>query len=407
MATRALSIDRIIRVGVIGCGQFMSRQHIQTVGRSPLLKLQHLATRNPEKVKRLGEKYHAVRYTTRWQEVVEDPEVDVVVVGVVPQLHPQIARAALEGGKPVYVEKPLAETPEQCLEIQQLGWERELPVAVGFNRRFAPATELLAKAFGSAGPPVSVIYRISDDDRIRPPEQGWKLECRMLIEVVHIFDLLTYLIGAEPVSIYARETRFNDALVTIEFENGSRATVFSSSFGSMGQPKEHMEAVLDRGAVEMDDFVEVRSYGLPELPAVQRFAGRPYDDCDNSHVEDFAARGREALLEMRQRYDRAMIDSGVLEDSSSAEAWARVKEMLGDPPLPQINYASDKGWGRALEHFCTAAVEGAVPKNANAIDGNRATACAVSARRSIETGQPVGLDPREWLGKGGSGERPA
>jgi predicted dehydrogenase len=42
--------NRQIRVGIIGCGQFMSRQHIQTVGRSPILKLQHLSTRNAEKL---------------------------------------------------------------------------------------------------------------------------------------------------------------------------------------------------------------------------------------------------------------------------------------------------------------------------------------------------------------------
>ena len=67
-----------------------------------------------------------------------------------------------------------------------------------------------------------------------------------------------------------------------------------------------MEAILDRGAVEMDDFVEVRTFGLPDMPAVARFAGRPYDDCDNSHVEDFARRGREALLDLRRRYDDAV-----------------------------------------------------------------------------------------------------
>ena len=70
---------------------------------------------------------------------------------------------------------------------------------------------------------------------------------------------------------------------------------------------------------------------------------------------------------------------------------------LGDPPLPQVNYASDKGWGPALESFCRAVVEGKTPRNATAIDGNRATLCAVSARRSIETGLPVRLDPRDWL----------
>jgi predicted dehydrogenase len=393
-----MTTERIVRVGIIGCGQFMSRQHIQTVGRSPALTLQHLSTRNEDKLRDIAQRYQAVRHSTRWQDVVADPEVDVVVVGVVPQLHAEIARAALEQGKPVYVEKPLAPTPGECLSIQRLAWERKLPVAVGFNRRFAPATELLQKAFQMAGPPVSILYRISDDDRIRPPEQQWKKEDRLLIEVVHIFDLLSYLCDAEPVAIYGRETRFNDALVTIEFAGGSRATILSSSWGSMAQPKEHMEAILDRGALEMDDFVEVRTFSLSGLPAVARFAGRPYDGCDNRHVEDFARRGREALLDLRRRYDEVMAAAGVLENSADPAAWARVKERLGDRPPPQINYASDKGWGRALESFCVAAVGGQTPRNANAIDGNRATVCAVSARRSIETGQLVTLDPRDWLG---------
>ena len=372
----------------------MAQQHIQTVARSPFLTLQHLADLDEAKLGRVAERYRPVRSSTQWQKVVADPEVDAVVVGVVPHLHPEICRAALEHGKPVYVEKPMASTPEECLAIQRLARERKVPLVVGFNRRFAPATELLVKAFRAAGPPVSVLYRISDDDRVRPPEQKWKLEDRLLIETVHIFDLLAYLIGGEPVCIHARESRFNDAMVTIDFDGGSRATVLSSSHGSLEQPKERLDAVLDRGAVEMEDFVEFRSYGLPGLPALERFAGRPYDDCDNRHVDDFARRGREALLELRRRYHRVMLESGVLKDSSSAAAWARAKKLLGDPPLPQINYAPDKGWGRALESFAMAVMRGTTPDGADARDGNRATACAVSARRSIETGQPVAVDLR-------------
>ena len=274
------------------------------------------------------------------------------MVGVVPRFHAEIAQAALEQGKPVYVEKPLAPTPEECLAVQRLAWERKLPVAVGFNRRFAPATEMLVEAFRMARWPVSVSYRISDDDRVRPPEQQWKKEDRLLIEAVHIFDLLAYLLRTEPISVFACESRWNDALVTVEFEGGSRATIHSSSYGSLWQPKEHLEAVLDRGAVEMDDFVEVRTFGLGGLPAMARFAGRAYDDCDNRHVQDFAERGLAALLDFRCRYAQAMTAAGVLEEPPAADAWQRARWALGDPPLPQVNYASDKGWGPALESFC-------------------------------------------------------
>jgi predicted dehydrogenase len=260
-------------------------------------------------------------------------------------------------------------------------------IAVGFNRRFAPATVLLKRAFQTATSPVTVFYRIADDERIRPPDQRWKIADPLLTETVHIFDLLAYLLGTEPVTITARAARPNDSLVLLDYANGSRAVILSSPHSSLAQPKEHLEAILDHGAVEMDDFVEVRTHGIESLPPVTRFAGRPFDGCDNRHVDDFAKRGLAALLEMRQRYEAAMRESGVLADSSDPAAWERARVLLGNPPLPQINYASDKGWTAALESFCLAVSQGQRPTNATIADGNRATACAVAARRSIQTGQ--------------------
>ena len=255
----------------------------------------------------------------------------------------------------------------------------------------------MSRAFATTQEPSSVYYRIADDDRIRPPSQNWKTNDRLLTETVHIFDLLSFLLQTEPVEIYARETRPNDAIVTLEFANGSRATVFSSSHASLAQPKEHAEATLGEGRFfEMDDYVELRSYGLPEFDPIATFAGRPYHRCDNRHVDAYAERGLAALTDQRRFYETAMRESGVLADSSDPVAQANARERLGNPPPPQINYSLDKGWGEALEHFCTAVAKGQTPQNASACDGNRATACAVAARQSIESGQPVRLDPALW-----------
>lgn len=376
----------------------MSQQHIQTIARSSRLVLQHLADIDPVKLERVATRYRPVRHSRDWADVVSDPEVDIVVAGVLPELHPLIARACLERGKPIYVEKPLAPTTQECLEIAQLAEGRKLPVAVGFNRRFAPATAFIKRAFHAAKAPISAYYRLADDDRVRPPDQRWKTADRLLTETVHIFDLFSFLFESEPVDIYARESRPNDALVTIDFANGSRATILSSSYGSLAQPKEHLEAALGGAYLEMDDFVELRSFGAVDLAPVIRFAGRPYDDCDNRHVEAFAQDGLPALLALRRRYERALRDGGVLADSARPEAWAMTRKLLGTPPPPQINYASDKGWGAALENFCVAAIAGTPILNAAARDGNRATACAIAARRSIGSGNVVKLDPSAWLG---------
>lgn len=394
-----MSLDTVspIRVGVVGCGQFMRQQHIQTIARSSRLVLQHLADRDAATLEPVAARYLPVHRSTRWEDVVADPAVDVVVVGVVPEYHPVIARAALEQGKPVYVEKPLAPKVSECRAVDALSRQVGLPVAVGFNRRFAPATHALVEALGTARGPVSAYYRIADDDRIRPPGQKWKTVDRLLTETVHIFDLLSHLFATDPVEVFARETRPNDALVTLDFLNGSRATILSSSHASLAQPKEHLEVALgDGGFVEMDDFVEVRTSGRATLPAVQMFAGRPYDDCDNSHVETFARQGLAALLEQRRLYEAALRESGVLADSGNADAWTDARRRLGTPPPPQMNYAPDKGWGEALEAFCGAAVGNHPTRNATASDGNRATACALAARESIDTGRPVKLDAALW-----------
>jgi hypothetical protein len=100
---------------------------------------------------------------------------------------------------------------------------------------------------------------------------------------------------------------------------------------------------------------------------------------------------------MRQKYDGAMLQSGVLENSSDPRAWQRLRELLGKPPLPQINYASDKGWRLALERFCGSVADGSTPLNANAADAYRATACAIAARESIRDNQVVHISPNDWL----------
>ena len=385
-----------IRLGVIGCGQFMSRQHIQTIVRSENLSLYYLADQDRQRLEQVSLFYKPRKTTTRWQDIVEDQDVDILVAGIVPKFHPDIVKAALEKRKPVYIEKPLSENLVDGKVIQELSGQYDVPVAVGFNRRFAPATQHIKKAFQSAGRPITIFYRICDDDRIRPPSQNWKKQDRLLIEIVHIFDLLYYLIQAEPVSIYAVESRFNDALITIKFSDNSNATILSSSWGSLAQPKEHLEAVLDRANVEMDDFVEVRSYGNTSLSAKQCFQGRAYDRCDNSHVEAFAADGWAAMLKLRQFYYRAMRESGVLEDSSNTQSWEKANDLLGAPPVPQINYTSDKGWGIALEEFCERVIKKEEPANAGPVDGNRTIACAIAARSSIETGKPVVLRQSDW-----------
>ena len=198
-----------IGIGVIGCGQFMSRQHIQTIARSQRLILQNVADINPVALQKVVDRYQPRRHGIRWQDVLEDPHIDVLVVGVLPELHPQIARAAIDRKLPVYVEKPLGSTVEECRLLAMLSRTHAVPLAVGFNRRFATATPYLKEVIQTARMPISLFYRLVDDGNIRPFEQRWKNSDRLLTETVHIFDYLSFLLESDPVEIYAREGRLN------------------------------------------------------------------------------------------------------------------------------------------------------------------------------------------------------
>lgn len=389
---------RKIGVGAIGCGNFMRRQHLQTIDRSTDLKLVHLADIDSKALTTAAERFAPARTSSRFEDVIADTEVQVLVVGVVPAAHPVIVRAAIKAGKAIYVEKPIAETVEDAMSIHRQATDSQVPVAVGFNRRFAPAVEELKAIFDAQSRPVSLHYRISDDQRVWPPNQDWKKTDRLLTETVHIFDLLTYLIAAEPVRVYAVQTRHNDDLVTMQFEDGSAATIHSSSYGSLAQPKEHLSAVLNCATAEIDDFVELRCFGLPGRAARTFYAGRAFDGCDNSHVEAFAKEGVAAYLRLRKRYNDAIVASGLLADSGGEQARHRFFELIGTPPPPQINYCPDKGWGPALETFCRCVVEGVTPINADASAACRANVCAAAARQSIEHGRPIELDLSAWQG---------
>ena len=389
--------NRKIRMGVIGCGQFMSRQHIQTINRSDNLELYYLSDKDEQRLGDVASVYKPTKTTTDWREVVAEADVDIVVAGIVPDYHPEIVRAAIENGKPVYIEKPLSVNSEEGREIQGRAERLQVPLAVGFNRRFAPAICYLKPIFDARDGSATVYYRISDDDNIRPVSQQWKKQDRLIIEAVHIFDIISYLLNAEPVSVYAVESRFNDALVTLTYSDGSQGTILSSSWGSLAQPKERLEAVLDRRTVEMSDYVEVGYYGDNSYSQRKCFAGRQYDGCDNGHVAAFEAEGLGALIRLRHKYNDAMLQSGVLADSSDESGWDKARELLGDRPVPQINYTPDKGWGRALEAFCESVMLGKEVVNAGAKDANRAFECARAARKSIESKQPVELNSSNWF----------
>ena len=115
------------------------------------LQLHSVCCSSASKAAAVARKYPGVRGTTSLREVLDDKEIDGVFVAATPSAHFAIARAVLESGKSLFVEKPPCTSLEEldCL-IETAKCSGNRPVTVGFQRRFSPVTDRLRQELRGA-----------------------------------------------------------------------------------------------------------------------------------------------------------------------------------------------------------------------------------------------------------------
>jgi predicted dehydrogenase len=235
-----------IGVGFIGAG-WMARAHghaLHTLNHvAPLSKrvrLVAIAGRRREVLERRASDLGFERRTTRWQEVVEDDEVDVVAILAPTHLHAAPTIAALELGKPVLCEKPLGRDAAEAQEMLAAAQAAGVPHCCGFNYRFVPAVRLARRlvADGRLGR-LRHFRAVYLQDWAADPDvaRSWRFErggaSGAVTDYAHIVDLLRHL-SSEPVSVSAEVALFIDrrpspddaaALLPVEVEDAYAAVL--------------------------------------------------------------------------------------------------------------------------------------------------------------------------------------
>ena len=370
---------RKARLAVIGTGGLAQSQHLPNIQRSVLAELSALCDLNPELLQSLGRKYQVAKTRTDYREVLADPDIDGVVIATREDTHVPLTIEALHAGKHVYVEKPLAETPEECSRVVEARQASGKCVIVGMNRRCAPAYVMARQLLLENGGARNLFYRIADTYSFTWGHRFGKGN-RMLHELCHIFDILRFFANSEVAEVYCRSQRDDDESILLTFQSGSTACILSSGFASHAVPKEHFEAVAEAGMLIVEEFVEMRTFGLPNTPdLVKFFPGHSHPDHDQQHVQRFAEEGYPTLLEFRSRLADKMADN-TLSDSERDK-------------LPLLNYSVDKGWQAAIDHFADIILNGAKQHAASEIDGLRASEITAAAIQSRQTRKPVAITP--------------
>jgi len=131
-------MTKIINWGIIGCGSVTELKSGPAFNKVKNAKLMAVMRRNEDKAKDYAQRHKVPYYYSDAQQLIHSPYVDAVYVATPPSSHAQYAIDAMKAGKPVYVEKPMAATYQECLEMNKVSKETGMPLFVAYYRRTLP-----------------------------------------------------------------------------------------------------------------------------------------------------------------------------------------------------------------------------------------------------------------------------
>ncbi|NUL02981.1 Gfo/Idh/MocA family oxidoreductase [Streptomyces lunaelactis] len=255
----ARSAKASVRLAFAGAGNYATSMLLPHLAQRDGLELSTVVTTTALSAANAKRKFGFAEATTDLDAVLGDPSIDAVFVVTRHSSHAELTRRALLAGKAVFVEKPLALTEDELAgvlaAVEESGNDR---LQVGFNRRFAPLLQEARKRFGTRTGPASLRYLVNAG---RLQHGSWYLQrgtegSRFAGEGGHFIDTASWLLEADPVSVYAVATSGNEDLqVVLRYPDGSTATISYVTTGAAGFPKETLDLVADGKVLRLDDFV--------------------------------------------------------------------------------------------------------------------------------------------------------
>jgi predicted dehydrogenase/threonine dehydrogenase-like Zn-dependent dehydrogenase len=244
------------RVSFIGLGSYAKGVLLPALHNVPGVTLTTAVTSTGISAGHAGQKYG-------FSNIATDPvaalgeDTDLVFIATRHDTHARLAADALRAHKHVFCEKPLALDADGLADVIAAAEPASGLLTVGFNRRFAPLLLRAKAALEPRSGPLVMLYRINAG---QIPESHWVQReeggGRILGELCHFVDALTFLSGSLPVEAHAiAARRHGDAVsVLIRFADGSTGTIVYSSLGEPSAPKEYLEILADSRVVRLDDF---------------------------------------------------------------------------------------------------------------------------------------------------------
>ena len=267
-AKRAASGEKI-RLGLIGAGNFVRSTMLPIMKETGLFEFRGLATTGGVGGAQANDGTPFGYTTNNYQELLSDPEIDLIAVSTQHNSHAKFVIEALKAGKNVYCEKPLCLTLDELTAIKEAYEQSEGELFVGLNRRHAPLIQQIKREMKTDQIPA--VYDFIGNAGFIPKDHWVHDEAagggRILGEACHFVDLIQYLDGShlEDLTVTAASNNaypMNDnVLITLRFASGAIGNIVYSSMGSKKYPKEQLRVLSNGSVCEMDNFIRLKKYG--------------------------------------------------------------------------------------------------------------------------------------------------
>ncbi len=252
-----------VNVGFIGAGSFAQSYLIPNV-KSWGASLDGVVTSRGITSKNVADKFGFNFCSTDPDNMLNRKEINTIFIATPHSSHAALVNKSLESRRPVFVEKPLAITPDQLASVIETKSHRTQQLMVGFNRRFAPVCQAIRHEFVNCSEPLVIHIRVNAG---LIPKAHWTQQPelgagRIIGEVCHFIDLMQFFTDSEPVKVFAESinsdniklTPEDNVAIVIKFSNGSVGNLTYVANGDNSLPKERIE-VFGAGKVGIiNDF---------------------------------------------------------------------------------------------------------------------------------------------------------
>lgn len=258
--------------GFIGCGEVTEKKSGPAFNEVPGSHVVAVMSRNAEKAESYAKRHNIKKWYTDPLELINDPEINAIYIATPPSSHATFAIMAMKAGKPVYIEKPLAASYEDCARINRISELTGVPCFVAYYRRYLPYFQKVKQIIqsGSIGTPANVQIRFSVPPRDLDYKSNGSLPWRLQPDIAgggyfydlapHQLDLIQDIFGvitrahgycSNMAKLYKAEDTISACFY---FENGLPGSGSWCFVGHQSAKEDRIEVIGEKGMLSFSVY---------------------------------------------------------------------------------------------------------------------------------------------------------